>query len=270
MDHNVRNALVVENLPLVGYLISDMCAKATHLSREDLTSVGSIALVTAADAFDPALGVPFGAYARRRILGAFADDMRSADWAGRGSRKKIRELKTVEETLTAALGRVPSVTELAEALGLEEKVVAATQQDASRSVVALETDMSDYLVTEGRTPEEELVEAEQTAMLRTAVETLPERMRLIVSQLFFEGATVKDIAAQLGITHSAVSQQRSEAMKLLRDGLQTHYSAAEMQEPAPKASSRRRDQYLQELGERTLGGILQRARELKPAPLTEA
>ncbi|MGJ9424603.1 sigma-70 family RNA polymerase sigma factor [Nesterenkonia halotolerans] len=270
MDHNVRNALVVENLPLVGYLVSDMCAKATHLSREDLTSVGSIALVTAADAFDPALGVPFGAYARRRIIGAFADDMRSADWAGRGSRKKIRELKTVEETLTAALGRAPSLTELAEALGLEEKVVAATQQDASRSVVALETDMSDYLVTEGRTPEQELVEAEQTAMLRTAVETLPERMRLIVSQLFFEGATVKDIAAQLGITHSAVSQQRSEAMKLLRDGLQTHYSAVEVQEPAPKASSRRRDQYLQELGERTLGGILQRARELKPAPLTEA
>ncbi|WP_218220619.1 sigma-70 family RNA polymerase sigma factor [Nesterenkonia sp. Act20] len=270
MDRSARNALVVENLPLVGYLVSDMCAKATHLSREDLTSVGSIALITAADAFDPALGVPFGAYARRRIVGAFADDMRSADWAGRGSRKKIRELKTVEETLTAALGRAPSVTELAAALGVEEKAVAATQQDASRSVVALETDMSDYLVTEGRTPEQELVEAEQTAMLRAAVETLPERMRLIVSQLFFEGATVKDIAADLGITHSAVSQQRSEAMKLLRDGLQTHYSAAEVPVSSPKTSSRRRDQYLHELGERTLGGILQRARELQPAPLAEA
>lgn len=59
-------------------------------------------------------------------------------------------------------------------------------------------------------------------------------------------------------------------MRLLRDGLQTHYSATEVQEAAPKASSRRREQYLQELGERTLGGILQRARELKPAPLTEA
>ncbi|GAA1135990.1 hypothetical protein GCM10009672_01100 [Nesterenkonia lutea] len=269
MNRDARNALVVENLPLVGYLVAEMCAKATHLSREDLTSVGSIALVTAADAFDPELGVPFGAYARRRIIGAFADDMRSADWAGRGSRRKIRELKTVEETLTAALGRAPSLSELAQAMGVEEKVISATQQDASRSVVTLESDMSDYLVTEGRSPEQELVDAEQTAMLRTAVETLPERMRLIVSQLFFEGATVKDIAADLGITHSAVSQQRSEAMKLLRDGLQTHYSSGPVDVGALRTSSRRRDQYLQELGERTLGGLLQGARGLRPAPLVE-
>jgi len=269
VNRTARNALVVENLPLVGYLVSEMCAKATHLSREDLTSVGSIALVTAADAFDPALGVPFGAYARRRIIGAFADDMRSSDWAGRGSRRKIRELKTVEETLTGILGRAPSVSELAEAMGLEEKAVSATQQDASRSVVALESDMSDYLVTEGRNPEQELIDTEQTAMLRAAVETLPVRMRLIVSRLFFEGSTVKEIAADLGITHSAVSQQRSEAMKLLRDGLQAHYSATPVEAPTVKASSRRRDQYLQELGERTLGGLLQRARGLHGVPLTE-
>jgi len=154
-------------------------------------------------------------------------------------------------------------------MGLEEKAVSATQQDASRSVVALESDMSDYLVTAGRNPEQELIDTEQTAMLRAAVETLPVRMRLIVSRLFFEGSTVKEIAADLGITHSAVSQQRSEAMKLLRDGLQTHYSATPVEAPTVKASSRRRDQYLQELGERTLGGLLQRARGLHGVPLTE-
>ena len=76
-----RNRLVEANLPLVGYLARDLHARATHVSLEELASVGALALVTAADAFDPALGVPFGAYARRRILGAFADEMRSMDWA---------------------------------------------------------------------------------------------------------------------------------------------------------------------------------------------
>ncbi|CAI7570603.1 unnamed protein product, partial [Penicillium discolor] len=56
-----------------------------------LAAVGALALVTAADAYDPALGVPFGAYARRRILGAFADEMRAMDWASRGIRKRIKE-----------------------------------------------------------------------------------------------------------------------------------------------------------------------------------
>jgi len=38
VNRNERNALVVENLPLVGYLVSDLCSRATHLSRDDLAS----------------------------------------------------------------------------------------------------------------------------------------------------------------------------------------------------------------------------------------
>ena len=67
MDRTARNALVVENLPLVGYLVSEVWGRATHLSRDDLASAGAVALITAAEAFDPDLGVPFGAYARRRV-----------------------------------------------------------------------------------------------------------------------------------------------------------------------------------------------------------
>ena len=77
MHSRNREELIVDNLPLVGYLVSSLCARATHLSRDDLASVGAIALITSADSFDPTLGVPFGAYARRRITGAFADEMRS-------------------------------------------------------------------------------------------------------------------------------------------------------------------------------------------------
>ncbi|MET1016487.1 MAG: flagellar biosynthesis protein FliA, partial [Leifsonia flava] len=46
MNRIERNALVVENLPLVGYLVSELCGRATHLSRDDLASVGAIALIT--------------------------------------------------------------------------------------------------------------------------------------------------------------------------------------------------------------------------------
>ncbi|MBK0296503.1 hypothetical protein IAE22_31240, partial [Bacillus sp. S34] len=47
---------------------------------------------------------------------------------------------------------------------------------------------------------------------RIVPDTLPPRLTTLASG-----------AAELGITHSAVSQQRSEAMRLLRDGLAAHY-----------------------------------------------
>lgn len=260
--------MVVENLPLVGYLASEMCAKATHLSREDLASVGAIALITAADSFDPSMGVPFGAYARRRIVGAFADDMRSADWATRGARKRIKETKVVQDTLTAALGRTPTTAELAQALGVDEESVVAAQRDAARTVVGIDDAMNDYLVADTETPEQRLLADERTAVVRTAVDVLPEKMRHIVQRVYFDGATVKEVAAELGITHSAVSQQRSEAMRLLRDGLDTHYADTDnavVVQPASRVAAQRRTSYLKAFGEQAAGGIVHAAHRLAPA-----
>ncbi|WP_426517254.1 hypothetical protein ACPPVQ_20085 [Diaminobutyricibacter sp. McL0618] len=53
MNRSDRNKLVIGNLPLVGCLVSDRCARASHLSRDDLASAGALALVTAADAWKP-------------------------------------------------------------------------------------------------------------------------------------------------------------------------------------------------------------------------
>ncbi|WP_460682198.1 sigma-70 family RNA polymerase sigma factor [Nesterenkonia populi] len=257
LNTEARNQLVAENLPLVGYLVSDLCTKVTHLSREDLTSVGSIALIQAADAYDSSTGVPFGAYARRRIIGAFADDMRSADWAGRGQRQRIRQTKTAEEALTKALGRRPTTAEIAEAMGVDEKTAASALQDADHREVTLEDEMSDYLVAESSTPEQELMASEQAHMTREAVDALPERMRFIVTELFFEGSTVKEIAGQLGITHSAVSQQRSEAMRMLRTALSDHYAMGAAEPGSGSgAGAKRREQFSETFGERVRGGLL--------------
>jgi RNA polymerase sigma factor for flagellar operon FliA len=219
-----RNKLVTENLPLVGYLVSDLCARASHLSRDDLASAGAVALVTAADAFDPTLGIPFGAYARNRIVGAFADEMRASDWATRSARKRIKETLAVQESLTAALGRTPDVLEIAQALGVDRETAAAALSDASRTITTIDDSTADLLVSPLASPEESAIEREQTAYLRAAVTALPERMRFVVQAIYFEDRSVKDVAEELGITHSAVSQQRSEAIRLIREGMSTHYA----------------------------------------------
>lgn len=224
LNRSERNSLVVENLPLVGYLVSELCARASHLSRDDLASVGAIGLITAADSFNPDLGVPFGAFARKRILGAFADEMRSSDWATRSARKRIKETLLVQESLTSALGRTPGVDEIASALGVERSVAAEAMSDAARTLSALDDTTAEFLVADTALPEETLLETERLAYLKAAVAVLPEKMRLIVTSIYFDDKTVTEIAAEMGITHSAVSQQRSEAIRLLRDGLGTHYA----------------------------------------------
>jgi RNA polymerase sigma factor for flagellar operon FliA len=219
-----RNALVVQNLPLVGYLVSEVWAKARHLSRDDLASAGAVALITSADAFNPALGVPFGAFARRRIIGAFADEMRSSDWATRSARRRIKETMAVQETLSAAFGRTPNVTEIAAALGVDRETAAAGLADAARTLSALDATTTEFLVADSAMPEESLLSTERLVYLRAAIAALPEKMRSIVEQIYFDDRPVKDIAAELGTTHSAVSQMRAEAIRLLRDGLSTHYA----------------------------------------------
>jgi RNA polymerase sigma factor FliA len=272
MERNARNALVVENLPLVGYLVAEVCARATHLSRDDLASVGALALVQAADAFDPTLGVPFGAYARTRITGAFADDMRSADWASRGTRRRIRETLAVQDTLTAQLGRNARVQEVADAMGVDRQSAADALADAGRVVTAMDETVHDTLVADVPLPGDDLLTAERGRYLRAAVQALPERMRFIVEAVYFGDRSVTDVAAELGITHSAVSQQRSEAMRLLRDGLATHYADRDdaVVEPASRTTAARRSAYLAKVAANAAVGIARAVQDSTSATVVVA
>jgi RNA polymerase sigma factor for flagellar operon FliA len=259
-----RNALVVDNLALVGFLVSDLCARADHLSREDLASVGAIALTTAATAYDPTRGVPFGAYARRRIVGALSDELRSQDWAPRSARKRIKELTAVEAALTASLGREPTDVQVAEAMGVVVADVRAIRDDAGRSIVAVDDTMYEHVVLDAPSPEEQVLATEERHVVREAVAALPEQLRYIVEEVYFGGRTVGALAEELGIGHSTVSHARIEAVRLLREGLEAHYSDREARGSTAPLSARRRE-YLADVGDRVAGGATRRAAWSTPA-----
>lgn len=244
---SARDVLIIENLPLVGYLASDVHSRATHIPREELAAVGALALVTAAAAFDASLGVPFGAYARRRILGAFADEMRAMDWASRGIRKRIKETVAVRDTLAAGLGRTPTTTEIATTMGVPEEAVTEALADAARTVTTLDEPTAREIPTDFLLPEESAELAERRRVLESAVAALPERMRRIVQAVYVDERPVKDIALELGVTHSAVSQQRAEAVRLLRDALECFFGDGDAGEPASRVSASVRAEFLERI-----------------------
>ena len=264
MNLSERNALVVDNLALVGFLVSDLCARADHLSREDLTSVGAIALTTAASSYDPSRGVPFGAYARRRIVGALADELRSQDWAPRSTRRRIKELTSVTTALAAAIGREPTDDQVAQAMGVAVADVRAIREDAGRSIVAMEDATYEHIVLDAPGPEEQVLAVEERHVVREAVAALPDQLRYVVEQVYFHGRSVGDLAQEMGISHSTVSHARIEAVRLLREGLEAHYSGGGVPGTDQPLTARRR-QYLGDVAERVAGGATRAAAWEVPA-----
>jgi len=253
MPRSARNRLITENLPLVGYLVNTIHDRGGLVAREDLASAGALALVMAADSFNADLGVPFGAYARRRILGAFTDEMRAHDWASRTIRKRAKDATAVRESLARSLGRTPTIEEIAMTLGVDTSSVTESLADASRVLTSYDEDPVVLSVMSESMLPDELAEAlEHRELVNAAIEALPERMRFIIRAVYFDDRSVKDVADELGVSHSAVSQQRSQAVRLLREALVGHFDADRQSQPsAPtKLSASARDAYLGRLAEK--------------------
>ena len=68
---------------------------------------------------------------------------------------------------------------------------------------------------------------------------LPERLRAVVIGYFYQERPMLEIAGELGVTESRVSQLRAEALVLLRDGLNARLDAAPrpLLEPAAETGS---------------------------------
>ncbi|MEU8660779.1 sigma-70 family RNA polymerase sigma factor [Actinoplanes philippinensis] len=251
--------LIRTHMPLVGHLVRDMLSRIpNHIHRDDLTSAGLHALVTAARGWDPQRGVPFHRFAGTRIRGALLDELRALDWATRSVRSKARNTDVTRQQLTTTLGRTPTPEELAQALGTTTTDLHQTDTDVQRATVlslqGFTTSSADDLVTEREPgPEEMLLRREQIGYLHHAIDSLPERLQTVVTEYFLQERPMADIATDLGVTESRVSQLRAEALSLLRDGLNTHLNPelAPVPENPESITARRRATYYANIANNT-------------------
>ena len=263
-DTEELNEMIEANLPLVKHIVLQVAVHfPRHVEREELARAGALGLVEAARRYDESRGVPFDRFAAQRIRGAILDAVRAADWAPRSVRTLARKLEATEQRLASRLGRVPTTEEMAEALSMDTNELARLRDRMFRSVVlALEHEVSDdvdddltlvdVLVDHAAIePSEELETRELHAYLRDAIALLPERQRLVIIGYFLEGRTSQDLARFLGVTESRISQVRSEAIQMLKEGIEAQYSAAGRR-PEPRGrSARRKAAYVDAIGERS-------------------
>jgi RNA polymerase sigma factor FliA len=252
-----QEALIRDNMALVGHMVREMLFKVpAHVHRDDLASAGYAALVTAARAYDEGRGIPFGRFAAMRVRGALLDELRSMDWASRSVRARARRAETARAELTAQLGRTPSAQELAELLGVAVGELSNVDDDVQRAAVlslqGFAAGTAEDLVTEpALNPEEMLLHRERIGYLHDAVAVLPERLRYVVEASFLQERPLSEVAASLGVTESRVSQLRTEALALLKDGLTTHMDQQEAATVRDGCVARRRAVYAAQIATRS-------------------
>ena len=265
-------ALATEHLALVGYVVSEVSMRLpTYVDGEELRSAGLEGLVQAARTFAEDRGVPFRHYAMARIRGAIMDELRRNDWVSRSVRQAGRAREMAIEHLTATLGSTPSSASVAEYMGISLKDLQALEASLTRgSVMSLDAAPTpgsiqavDSLASNSSGPEDEVLETELHQYLRAAVSSLPERLRTVITRCFFEGHAVADVARDLGVTESRISQLRAEALVLIKDGINSHLAPEQV--PTPNrpggAVDRRRTAYFAAIAEHRLLELTQQTAE---------
>jgi len=221
-----RNQMVMEQLPQVRFIAQKIHARLPHhIPLEDLVNTGVLGLIEALAKFDPTRNVQLQSYARYRIQGAILDSLREQDWSPRLLRQKERQLEATRERLQTQLGRAPSQTELADALGvtdhqlqlllrdLQGLEVASLQEPTSLEGHSLDEKMAD---TAEESPFVLCERAEMNGLLAKAMSKLPPRKRQALDLYYFKGLTMKETGNRMGVCESRVSQIHSSAVASLK------------------------------------------------------
>lgn len=192
----------------------------------DLIQAGMIGLLDASHQYKASQGASFETYAGIRIRGSMLDDIRRNDWAPRSVHRKAREIAEIMHQLEQQLGRSPVDQEVAEAMQVTLEQYHQLLQDASGHQVFSLDEMTDNQLTDGESfgsdntgPAEITENNHFEQALADAIDSLPERERLLMSLYYSEELNLKEIGEVFGVSESRVSQIHSQTVVRLRSKL---------------------------------------------------
>jgi RNA polymerase sigma factor for flagellar operon FliA len=230
-DEKLRERLILHYSPLVKYVAGRVgVGLPPNIEQADLVSYGIFGLIDAIEKFDLERVIKFETYAISRIKGAIIDELRAIDWIPRSVRYKAREVEKAYAALEARLHRTPTEPEVAAELGITlEELHTIFSQVSFVNVIALDEllnvggergDKLSLVDTLEDTKAEDPVQAFETEetkyLLARAINTLPEREKIVVTLYYYEGLTLAEIGEVLGVTESRVCQIHTKAVLQLR------------------------------------------------------
>jgi RNA polymerase sigma factor for flagellar operon FliA len=184
------------------------------VERGDFEQFAYEGLLQAIDRFDPLVGVPFGAYARRRIAGSIADGVAKMSEVG----AQISHRGRIEQERVRSLRRKPGDAEAGDALAQLSELALGL----AFGLMLEGTSMAGALDSgaDGRPDAyESLAWRELQMRLAGAVALLPEREAAVVRHHYEHGLCFAQVAELLDLSRGRVSQLHRAALERLRKKL---------------------------------------------------
>lgn len=219
-DNEAATRLLEENAGLIWSIVRRYSRRSVEM--EDLYQLGCLGFLKAVRGFEPEYGTQFSTYAVPKIAGEIRRFLRDDGMVkvSRGVKERGWSIRTARDKLNLALGREPSLSELAAETGFTPEEIASTDI-ATSTVASLQSESGEAgLSLEGllgcEGPEESLVEK---VSLRSAINLLPEREQKIILLRYYKGLTQDRTARILGISQVQVSRLERKSIQFLRNEL---------------------------------------------------
>jgi len=211
------DALVTRHAELVKRIAYHLAGRLPpSVEVADLIQAGMLGLLEAAANFTANRGASFETYAGIRIRGAMIDALRKLDWAPRSVHRKARAVAAVVRDIERETGRDARDAEIAERLGVTLEEYHAIVQDAASCRLASLDEVSAAAAPDGADPFRETADEGFRDALVQAIDSLPEREKLVMSLYYGDELNLKEIGSVLKVTESRVCQLHGQALVRLK------------------------------------------------------
>lgn len=225
-DDKAKEVLLQDNLNLVRSIVHRFTNRGYEW--DDLFQIGCIGLIKAVERFDTGFSVRFSTYAVPMIIGEIRRFLRddSLVKVSRPLKELAFRVHKTQEKLQGTLGRDPTLAEVAEELAIDpQEIVSALEAVQAPSSLHDHSYFDDGDSIE-RLQQIRYVDNQENAafdnlVLREVLARLPPRQRLVIHLRYFEDRTQSEIAAAIGLSQVQVSRIEKQALKTIRNLLQT-------------------------------------------------
>lgn len=212
--------------PLVRRLALQLMVRLpASVELEDLLQAGMLGLIDALNRYQETQGAQFETYASQRIRGAMLDELRELDWVSRSVRRAGRQIEQAVQRLEQRLSRAPAESEVAAELGVALDEYQRMLQDAHGGQLVYYDDfdgaeddpfLERISAEHGGDPLAAIMDDELRRAVVRAIESLPEREKLLMSLYYEQGLNLREIGAVLEVSESRVCQLHTQAIARLR------------------------------------------------------
>lgn len=188
-----------------------------HVAFEDVIALANAGLAEAAQRYDPARGASFATFAWYRVHGAIIDGLRKSTQLPRRTWARLIALRAAGEYLEhrGERDRGGAATPPGDTLEAVARAMSAIRTMYMLSLEALR-DRGFDAAGELPAPPDGLDRARTAARLHEAIARLPDKERAIVTKHYFEGKTLLEAGAELGLSKSWASRLHAQAVERLR------------------------------------------------------